>query len=43
MAGFNPITEDILLLRELHRLIDEGVVERVTNIREISPDQRDKT
>ena len=33
----------VLLLRDLQRLINEGLVERVTNIREISPDLRDKT
>jgi hypothetical protein len=31
-----------LLHRDLERLISEGVVERVTNMREISPDSREK-
>ena len=31
----------VLLFRDLDRLINEGVVERVRNVREISPDQRD--
>ena len=33
----------MLLHRDLERLIGEGLVERVTNIREISPDRRAKT
>lgn len=33
----------VLLHRDLERLISEGLVERVTNIREISPDAREKT
>jgi hypothetical protein len=33
----------VLLHRDLERLISEGHVERVTNIREISPDPREKT
>jgi len=33
----------VLLLRDLHRLIDEGVVEIVKNVRELSPDTREKT
>lgn len=32
----------ILLLRDLHRLIEEGLVERVKNICEISPDPRER-
>jgi hypothetical protein len=33
----------VLLLRELDRLIHEGLAERVKNVREISPDQPDQT
>jgi hypothetical protein len=33
----------VLLHRDLERFISEGLVERVTNIREISPDRREKT
>lgn len=33
----------VLLLRDLERLIKEGLVEHVTNIREISPDPWEKT
>jgi hypothetical protein len=33
----------VLLHRDLERLISEGLVERVTNIREISPDPREIT
>jgi hypothetical protein len=33
----------VLLHRDLERLISEGLVERVTKIREISPDPREKT
>ncbi len=33
----------VLLHRDLERLISEGLVEHVTNIREISPDSREKT
>ena len=32
-----------LLLRDLDRLVSEGMIERVKNIREISPDSRDVT
>lgn len=32
-----------LLHRDLERLISEGLVVHATNIREISPDQREKT
>jgi hypothetical protein len=32
----------VLLLRDLQRLIDQGLVEREKIIREISPDRRDK-
>lgn len=32
-----------LLLRDLDRLIDEGLAERVKNVREISADQRGQT
>lgn len=33
----------VLLLRDLKRLISEGLIEREFNIREISPDPRKKT
>ncbi|HKO19386.1 MAG TPA: hypothetical protein VJU82_10925 [Acidobacteriaceae bacterium] len=33
---------DALLQRDLERLISEGLVERLTNIREIPPDLREK-
>jgi hypothetical protein len=33
----------VLLLRDLHRLISDGLVERVSSLREISTDPRDKT
>ncbi len=32
----------VLLARDLDRLISEGLVERALNVREISPDTRDK-
>jgi hypothetical protein len=33
----------LLLQRDLERLISEGLIERVTNMREIPPDSREKT
>ena len=33
----------VLLHRDLKRLISEGLVEHVTNIREIYPDRRERT
>ncbi len=33
----------VLLLRDLDRLISEGLIEQVRNMREICPDPREKT
>ncbi len=33
----------LLLQRDLERLISEGLIERVTNMREIPPNSREKT
>ena len=34
---------DVLLHRDLERLINDGLVERITNLREIAPFEREKT